>query len=106
MIAALLFGFRKKKQLLILSIVNLITQIALNVLLNIINYNFGPLAFAVFYALLEIAVFAMEAVLYCKLLKKESEKQKNWYYVAYSFVANSVSFGTGFFLARILPGIF
>lgn len=106
MIVALLFGFRKKKQLLILAIVNLITQICLNVLLNIINYNSGPLAFTVFYALLEIAVFAMEAVLYCKILKKESEKQRNWYYVTYSFAANSVSFGTGFFLARILPGIF
>lgn len=107
MIVALLFGLRKKKQLLILSIVNLITQIVLNVLLNIINYNLGPLAFTVFYALFEIAIFAMEAVLYCKILKKVSEKQqKNWYYVTYSFVANLVSFGAGFFLARILPGIF
>ena len=107
MSVALLFGFRKKKQLLILSIVNLITQIVLNVLLNIINYDLGPLAFTVLYALFEIAVFAIEAVLYCKILKKVSEKQqKNWYYVTYSFVANLVSFGTGFFLARILPGIF
>lgn len=107
MIVALLFGFRKKKQLLILVIVNLITQIVLNVLLNMINYNSGPLAFTVFYVLLEIVIFAMEAVLYCKILKKASEQQKkNWYYVTYSFVANSISFGAGFFLARILPGIF
>lgn len=107
MIVALLFGFREKKQLLILIIVNLATQIALNVLLNIINYNSGPLAFTVFYVLLEIIVFAMETVLYCKILKKPSEQQKkNWYYVAYSFAANSVSFGSGFFLARALPGIF
>ena len=107
MIVALLFGFRNKKQLQILVIVNFITQILLNVLLNIINYRSGPLAFTVFYVLLEIAVFALEAVLYCKTLKKVSEQQKkNWYYVAYSFAANSVSFGAGFFLARILPGIF
>lgn len=107
MIVALLFGFREKNQLLILIIVNLVTQIVLNVLLNIINYNSGPLAFTVFYALFEIVVFAMEAVLYCKILKKASERQKkNWYYVTYSFAANSVSFGAGFFLARALPGIF
>lgn len=106
MIVAVLFGFRKKKQLLILAIINFITQIILNLLLNIINYKSGPLAFTVFYALLEIAVFALEAGLYCKFLKKVSEKQKNWYYVTYSFVANSVSFGAGFFLAKILPGIF
>ena len=107
MIVALLFGFRKKKQFLILVIVNLVTQIVLNVLLNIINYNSGPLAFTVFYALLEIAVFVIEAFLYCRVLKKVSEQQKkNWYYVMYSFVANLVSFGAGFFLARVLPGIF
>lgn len=107
MIVALLFGFREKNQLLILIIVNLVTQIVLNVLLNIINYNSGPLAFTAFYALFEIIVFAMEAVLYCKILKKASERQKkNWYYVTYSFAANSVSFGAGFFLARALPGIF
>ena len=76
MIVALLFGFREKNQLLILIIVNLVTQIVLNVLLNIINYNSGPLAFTVFYALFEIVVFAMEAVLYCKILKKASERQK------------------------------
>ena len=107
MLVALLFGFRKKKQLLILALVNVITQIALNVALNLINYSSGPLAFAVFYVILEIAVFAIEAILYCTVLKKVSEaKKKNWYYIIYSLVANSVSFGAGFFLARILPGIF
>lgn len=107
MIIALLFGFRKKKQLQILVIVNIITQIILNVLLNIINYNSGSLAFTLFYVLLEIVVFAIEAVLYCTFLKKASEAQKkNWYYATYSFAANLASFGAGFLLARILPGIF
>lgn len=107
MAIALLFGFRKKKQLLILSTTNILTQIILNVALNIINYNSGPLAFAVFYVLLEIVVFVLEAVLYCTILKKASEtKKKNWFYVVYSFAANSVSFAAGFCLARIIPGIF
>ena len=107
MMVALLFGFRKKKQLLILAITNIATQVILNVALNFINYQSGPLAFAVFYVLLEIVVFVMEAVLYCTVLKKTSEtKKRNWYYVVYSLVANSVSFGAGFLLARILPGIF
>ena len=107
MMVALLFGFRNKKQLRILVIINLITQIVLNVSLNMIRYNSGPWAFTANYVLLEIAVFAMEAVLYCKILKKASEPQKkNWYYVTYSFVANAISFGAGFFLVRILPGVF
>ncbi len=35
--------FQTEKQLLILAVVNIITQIILNVLLNVINYNSGPL---------------------------------------------------------------
>lgn len=107
MAVALLFGFRKKKQLLILTITNIATQVILNVALNLINYDSGPLAFAVFYVLLEIVVFAIEAVLYCTVLKKASEtKKSNWYYVIYSLAANSVSFAAGLLLARVLPGIF
>ena len=107
MAVALIFGFRKKKQLLVLASVNVVTQIILNVLLNVINYNSGPLAFTVNYILFELIVFALEAVLYCMLLKKVSEQPKrNWYYVLYAFVANAVSFGAGFIAAQILPGIF
>ena len=76
MLVALLFGFRQKKQLLILAVVNIITQIILNVLLNVINYNSGPLAFTFFYVLFELIVFALEAVLYCTILKRLSEKKK------------------------------
>ena len=63
MAIALLFGFRKKKQLLLLIGVNTATQIILNVLLNVINYNSGELAFVIFYILFEIAVFVIEAIL-------------------------------------------
>ncbi len=104
---ALLFGFRKKNQLLLLFAVNTVTQIILNVLLNVINYNSGQLAFTVFYILFELLVFAVEAVLYCRLLKKKSEKERaNWFYVLYALIANAVSFGAGFLIAQLLPGIF
>ena len=107
MLVALLFGFRQKKQLLILAVVNIITQIILNVLLNVINYNSGPLAFTFFYVLFELIVFALEAVLYCTILKRLSEKKKeDAYYILYSFVANLISFGAGLFLAAKLPGMF
>ncbi len=104
---ALLFGFRKKEQLLLLIIANTVTQIILNVFLNIINYNLGELAFIIFYVLLEIAVFIIEAILYCKVMKKYSEKQKtNLFYVLYALVANAVSFGAGLITAQIIPDIF
>ena len=107
MLVALLFGFREKKQLVILAVVNIITQILLNVGLNIINYNSGSMAFSIFYVLLEIVVFILEAILYCTLLKKASiTKKKNWYYVLYSFIANLVSFVAGLIIANVIPGIF
>ena len=107
MLVALLFGFREKKQLVILAVVNIITQILLNVGLNIINYNSGSMAFTIFYVLLEVVVFIVEAILYCTLLKKASmKKKKNWYYVLYSFIANLVSFIAGMIIANVIPGIF
>ena len=106
MAVALLFGFRRKKQLQILALVNITTQLLLNLLLNIIHYNSGPLAFVISYVFFEVIVFALEAGLYCRLLKKVSEKKENRYYVLYSFVANSASFWVGYYLAAALPGIF
>lgn len=107
MVIALLFGFRKKNQLLLLIGVNTATQILLNVLLNIINYHSGELAFVVFYVLLEIVVFVIEAMLYSRILKKNSDNPKQkWFYWLYALIANAVSFGAGIVIAQILPGIF
>lgn len=106
-VLALLFGFRKKKQLLLLFGVNTATQIALNVLLNIINYNSGQWAFLFFYVLLELLIFVAEAVVYCLVMKRWDEKTKpTWFYVLYAFTANAVSFVTGVYIANVLPGIF
>lgn len=104
---ALIFGFRKKKEFLFVAVVNVATQILLNVGLNVINYYMGSLAFTVFYVLLEIIIFIAEAVLYSVFLNKFSEKQrKKWFFVLYSFVSNAVSFAAGLFLASVIPGIF
>ena len=104
---ALLFGFRGKKALLLLVIVNTVTQIILNVLLNIINFRSGSLALVTGYIGLELVVFAIEAVLYTVLMKKITDKAKpTWFYIVYALVANAVSFGAGLIIANILPGIF
>lgn len=106
-VIALLFGYREKKQLLLLVGVNNGTQIILNVLLNMINYNSGEMAFVVFYVLFELVVFAIEAILFYHLLNKISVKQKpKWLAVVYALVANAVSFGAGMLIAEWLPGIF
>lgn len=107
MIVALIFGFRSGKQLLLLIGVNTVTQIILNVLLNIMNYRSGEGAFALFYVLFELVVFAIEAVVYCLLMNKWTDKpKKKWFYVAYALAANAISFGSGMAVAHIFPGIF
>lgn len=106
MVVGLLFGFRQKKQLQILALVNITTQLLLNLLLNIIHYNAGPLAFITSYVFFEVIVFALEAGLYCRFLKRVSPKKENGDFVLYSFIANSASFWVGYYLATVLPGIF
>ena len=103
---ALLFGFREKKQFLFLVYVNTATQVLLNVLLNIINYQAGWMAFFAFYVLLELFVFAVEAVLYSVYMKKFGKKPvPGWKPVLYAFVANAASFGAGAAIARWMPGV-
>ena len=104
---ALLFGYREKKVLGFLAIVNILTQVLLIVALNIINYNSGALTFTFSYVLFEILVFAIEAIGYTALLKKYSSKeQKKGRAVGYAFIANTASFALGLWLAHIIPGIF
>ena len=104
---ALLFGYREKKVLTFLAVINIVTQVTLNVALNIINYNSGALTFTFSYVLFEIIVFAIEAVAYAAILKKFSKKeQKKGRAVGYAFIANAASFAFGLWLAHIIPGIF
>ena len=104
---ALLFGYREKKIFTFLAVVNIITQVTLNVALNIVNYNSGSMTFTFSYVLYEILVFAIEAAAYAVLLKKFSTKeQKKGKAVGYAFIANAASFAFGLWLAHLIPGIF
>jgi hypothetical protein len=111
--AALLFGFRGKKQLRLILLVNIATQVLLNVALNFVGYKAGGLLFVVAYVLLEVCVIAFEAPFYALALSKLGEgtpreglTEKKWYCVLYAVIANVVSFGLGLLIARIVPGIF
>lgn len=104
---ALLFGYRAKKQLLLLAGVNAGTQLLLNVLLNLFNSNTGAATFVILYAIFELMVFALEAAVYYPLLHKFSQKPKaKWMAVVYAAAANAGSFGAGILLAQWLTGIF
>ena len=105
---ALLFGFREKKQLVILVIINIITQSILNILLNTINYNQGASMFLFHYIWMELLVIVIEAVAYYILFNKNSKKVPIGKFAisSYTFIANVVSFGAGLFIANLVPGLF
>ena len=107
MLIALMFGYWHKKQLLLLIAVNGGTQIILNILLNIINYKSGLLAFFIFYIMLEILVFVIEAIIFFCLLGRISDKKRaKWLAIPYALVSNFVSFIAGIMVVQWLPGIF
>ncbi|MBQ8641983.1 MAG: hypothetical protein IJ480_07160 [Clostridia bacterium] len=107
MAAAFLFGFRYRKGIHILFLVNLVTQLFLNLTLQITNPGMGGLMFLLTYAFLEIVIVIAEAVLYCKLLPKTTDDPpEEWLCVLYAIVANTLSFFTGLLLSEVLPGLF
>lgn len=104
---ALLFGYREKKDLTFLAVVNLITQLLLNLVLNLVNYNSGPLAFTLIFFPLELAVFAIEAALYVPRLSACGARvHAKGRAAAYAFAANAASYAAGLGLAHLIPGIF
>ncbi len=106
-LVALLFRFKGKKLLCFIAAANLATQLLLNTVLNLINYYSGSLLFTFSYFGLELLVFIIEAVLYCAFFKKYAETPpEKGITVLYAFVANAASFGLGYWLAKIIPGIF
>lgn len=107
MAVALLFGIRNKRACGFLLAVNAATQLLLNIALNVVNYRSGWVAFTITYIGLELLVFMAEAVAYSVLLPRLTGiKRGDWYYVLYALAANALSFGAGFAVARLLPGIF
>ena len=104
---AVLFFYRDRKSLLIISATNIVTQIVLNVLLNIFNFQHGPWAFTFNYVWMELVVFAIEAFIFCRLLpRRDIDIEKNKTALCYAFLANLISFFAGMLIAHWVPGIF
>ena len=103
---ALLFSLRKKQQFLTITVVNVVTQILLNAILFFVNYHSGYRAFVFYYVILELVVFALEAILFCRLLRRSAAKPTIVRIVLYTLCANAASFIIGLWLADRLPYLF
>lgn len=90
---ALWLGYRGKRELKLILITNIITQVLLNVLIAASDYSLGVFGAICAYIAGEIAVFIAEAmVYYAKLPRVTEPKTKNGRAVGYAFTANLASF--------------
>ncbi len=104
---AFVFGFRQKRLLKWIVGINAATQVVLNVLLNIINYNSGSFVFVMYYVLFELIVLAAEAIVYCLVFNRVSENKISMAKILlYALVANICSFVGGFVIVLFVPGVF
>ena len=104
LLIALIFVIKGRRAMLTVLIVNSVTQIGLNVALNLIYVFSGLLAYLVAFVFLEIGVAIVEAVAYAFLLRKAGVPI--WKSIIYALVANVATAFAGFYLANWLPGMF
>lgn len=101
------FGLRRRDQMACILLVNLVTQVGLNVALNLHVYYNGNGYLMLHYAMMELAVVAVETVAYRLWLSGRTGRRKTvGAAFHYALVANLFSFAVGWVLARCIPGIF
>lgn len=112
---AFIFGLRTKRALLTVLTANGVTQVLLNLLLNVRLHFNNIYGLFPLYFLAELCVFLAEAALYCFILgtKKNNPDADSSCAVynkkrliLYAFTANFVSFLIGLPLAYLLPSVF
>ena len=108
LLIALPFGYLAMRQLGFIAIVNVATQVILNVLLNLVNYNQGWTAYFLTYCLLEILVIWIEAFIYSHsaTLVKYSRPGRKPDPVMYAVTANIASCVAGLVLYFHFPMAF
>lgn len=90
---ALWFGYRGKRELRLILIINIITQVLLNVLIAVADHSLGAFGVMFAYVVGEIVVFIAEAAVYYANLPRITEpKTRNARAVGYAFTANLASF--------------
>ncbi len=104
---AVLFGFKGRRQMLLVLAVNCATQLAMNLL--ILDESVGLFVFYVLkYALIEVGVILAEGLVYCLALPKLAtpEQNRNIHPIAFAFFGNVASFSLGFLLSNWFPMLF
>ena len=106
LVLAWMIGWRARRDMQVLLWTNVVTQLGLNIALNVTNYMQGSLAFAFAFFAFELIVFVIEGAVYQYLLRRDPHTGKKRHVWLYALGANGVSMLLGFKLAQWIPGIF
>jgi hypothetical protein len=107
MTIAYLMGYGRSKNLKVIFYTNVITQIILNLFLNLIHYHSGFYDFVFSYVWMELLVLIIEAVIYKKYTDAVHPKTgRKMHPIGYAVAANTASFAIGVWLAAIIPNAF
>ncbi|MCD4712712.1 MAG: hypothetical protein K8R73_05455 [Clostridiales bacterium] len=91
------FAFRKKESWIAFLVINLMTQIALNIWITGFPINIGYSIFGLFFA--EILIVIFEMALFFRLVREHSNSRK----ACFVIIANVVSFIAGGYMITLLP---
>lgn len=87
----LLFTFRSKKEIKTIVIVNLITQLLLNLIMLFFDYYLGAMVWMIIFPILEIVILVIEIIVYMISFKDK----KKWKIALYAIIANAITFYIG-----------
>ncbi|MBR4461336.1 MAG: hypothetical protein IKS51_01990 [Erysipelotrichaceae bacterium] len=96
-VLALLFGYRKKKELKTIVFTNILTQFLLNGIMLLLDYYSGLLVWVFVYPAMELAVFIIELAVYL-INFKGHRKLKTFFY---TLIANGLTFLLGLYIAVV-----
>lgn len=99
-LVALLFGFARKKQLMSIAFINIITQIYLNIALSMSVSIMGETSFVINYLLSEIFVTIAEVIYY--RISKNMWSSSALRTSVYAIVSNLISFRAGVFITNLV----
>lgn len=100
------FGYRGKRELKVILITNIITQLLLNAFIAYGDYILGGFGATVAYIIGEIVVFVAEAIVYSAKLPTISEVCTSRGAAGYAFLANLASFFGGVILLAFTDMLF
>lgn len=101
LLVAFLFSIRSKKQIILIIIMNIITQFLLNTLLNVLPFGQTIALLLFHYLWIECLIILIEATAYIKSFQKSSQLTSKTI-LLYTITANLCSFIIGFILLNIL----